>query len=69
MDSKKLETKKELTGVAKIRERYFERRRNWKPSPELEEVTREKKPSVQKKDQEQPEKKIAHINQREDLDL
>lgn len=37
---------KEKSGVAKLRERFYEIKRKIKPSPELEEAVRQKKPFV-----------------------
>jgi hypothetical protein len=64
------EEKKEKSGVAKIRERFQERMRNWKPSPELEEAIKQKKPLEEgDKTADQPQRKIANPKRREDLDL
>ena len=55
--------------VAILRERFLEKLRNWKPSPELEDAIREKKPAEKNDKTEQPLKKIARQKPREDLDL
>lgn len=61
--------KKEKNGVAKIRERFFERLKNWKPSPELEEVIKQKSPEPKKDDVNLPEKKIARPSRENEADL
>ncbi|MGK5085314.1 hypothetical protein WDW37_18665 [Bdellovibrionota bacterium FG-1] len=63
---------KEKNPVAYARERNRERGRNWRPSPELDEATREKKsvqPSETDKVEEIPKRKIARPKSREDMDL
>ncbi len=47
MDSKKID--KETNPVAYIRERFFEKLRNWRPGPELIEATRQRSPAEEKK--------------------
>lgn len=62
---------KDKKPVAYARERFFEKLRNWKPSPELEEAIKQKKPIEEdKKPAEEPKKKIAGPpKSRNDLDL
>lgn len=66
MESNEMKPK---TAVAKIRERFYERMRNWMPSPELKEAIKQKKPAEEKDQEEQPKKKIALPKRPEDLDL
>lgn len=68
MASEKID--KEKNPVAYAREKHRERLKNWRPSPELEDAIKEKKPAENKDEAEkQPEKKIARPKPREGLDL
>lgn len=67
MDSKK--PKKEINGVAKLRERFYEIKRNIKLPTELAETLKQRDPLQKKNDEAIDEKKIASPKPREDLDL
>ena len=68
MSSKKED--KEKNPVAYIRERFFEKLRNWRPSPELVEATKQKTPIKEKEtDEKASKKRIARQNPKENLDL
>ena len=59
----------EKSGVAKLRELFYEIKRKQKPSPELEEAVRDKTPRKEIAAPEADKKKIAKPNPREGLDL
>lgn len=64
--------KKQKTGIARLRERFWEIKRNIRISPELEEATRQRKPEAKPKENGEDQgdrKKIARPNRDKDLDL
>ena len=60
--------KRSLTGVARLRERFYQIKSRIKISPELEKATREKKPSTEQEENE-VQKKIAQPKRDWEVDL
>lgn len=61
--------KKPKNGVARLRERFFEIKRNIKITPELEDAVKGTRPSDEKKESGKTQKKIAAPKTLGDLDL
>jgi len=62
--------KKSKNGVARLREHFYEIKKNIKISPELEEATHQKKPTEKKENElSDDQRKIALPKRDQDLDL
>ena len=60
---------KKKSGVAALRDLFYEIKRKQKPSPELEDAVKQKKPLTEKNESDKDRRKIATPKLHEDLDL